>query len=389
MRILPVYVGSSVIGLIGGLLFTLSTLAHTNPLLVPATALYATIPPVAPVLQNNEFECASAGYYTQTNSASNVIHIPNGWTLVTLVGAPKVHSARINFARSCNGSAHVERISGEDSVLVEAQDLERPPTPGKPFDIALYQQVSATVGGAYSLSGWMLSLCGGSNVPNDCPANYYMAKQLGIDPTGGTDPLGASVVWTENRRNFIENGQRVGWSNMRMSTVAQAGTITIFARINSPFQWHGNHAFIDALSLVRAPLASLTLPMTMTGATIPVQWEGVQSPDVTVIPGGKYVLLFDIQYRPTPTAAWQDFMRDAVGAGSAAFQPRCTPPFYEFRIRARAEQPDGQGVGPNQRYPGVWSEPYVVFLPPLVDTPGEPSAANQIFLPVVQSNPPC
>ncbi len=389
MRILAVHVGASVIGLIGCLLFVLNTLADTDPGLRHARTLNGTIPPVAPALQNNDFECASAGYYTQTNSAGNVIRIPNAWTLVTPVGAPKIHSARINFAKSCTGSAHVERISGEDSVLVEAQDLERPPTPGKPFDIALYQQVSATVGGAYSLSGWMLSLCGGSNVPNDCPANYYMAKQLGIDPTGGTDPLAPSVVWAENRRNFIENGQRVGWSNLRMSAVAQAVTITVFARINSPFQWHGNHAFIDALSLVRAPIANLTLPMTMTGATIPVQWDGEQSPDVTTIPGGKYVLLFDIQYRPTPATEWKDFIRDVQGAGSAPFQARCSTPFYEFRIRARAEQPDGQGVGPNQRYPGVWGEPQAVFLPPLVDTPAEPLAENQIFLPFVQSNPQC
>lgn len=389
MRILPIHVGASVIGFFGCLLFALNTLAYSDPGLLPAASPYATIPPIAPSLQNIDFECASAGYYTQTNSAGNVIHIPNKWTLVTPVGAPKVHSARINFARSCDGSAHVERISGEDSVLVEAQDLERPPTPGKPFDIALYQQVSATVGGAYSLSGWMLSLCGGSNVPNDCPANYYMAKQLGIDPTGGTDPLAASVVWTENQRNFIENGQRVGWSNLRMSAVAQAVTITVFARINSPFQWHGNHAFIDALSLVRAPIANLTLPMTMTGSTIPVQWDGEQSPDLTGIPGGKYGLLFDIQYRHTPAADWTDFVRDAVGAGSASFQARCATPFYEFRIRARAEQPDGQGVGPNQRYPGVWSEPISVFIPtPPVD-PNLPSGPHNLFLPLVQTNATC
>ena len=108
MRILPIHVGASVIGFFGCLLFALNTLAYSDPGLLPAASPYATIPPIAPSLQNIDFECASAGYYTQTNSAGNVIYIPNEWTLVTLLGTPKVHSARINFARSCRRSIVIE-----------------------------------------------------------------------------------------------------------------------------------------------------------------------------------------------------------------------------------------------------------------------------------------
>ena len=135
--------------------------------------------------------------------------------------------------------------------MFRAQDLETPPEPGKPFDAAVHQQVAVTPGTAYSLSGWMVSLCGGSATPSSCPADYYMEKLLGIDPTGGTDPLGPNVIWVGDRRNFTESR----WLNLRLAATAQTDRLTVFGRIRSPFQWHGNHAFVDTFSLVRAPTA--------------------------------------------------------------------------------------------------------------------------------------
>lgn len=385
MQTLSLRIGSISLALLG-LLFVVMQ-AQANP--ASHGVLGATIPATAPVLQNNDFEC-TIGYYTQTNALGKTIHIPNGWTLVTLNGSPKIHSARINFAGSCDGSAHIEKMSGIDSVLVEAQDLEKPPAPGKPFDVALYQQISATVGGAYSLSGWMLSLCGGSNVPTDCPSSNYMAKMIGLDPTGGTDPLADTVVWTENRHNFIENGKKVGWANLSTSAIAQAMTITVFARINSPFQWHGNHAFIDAFSLVRAPVVTLTVPVTAT-SQITVHWDGLQSQDVTAIPGGTYKLYFDVQYRPISTTNWINLVTDAFGAGTATLNARCTNTSYEFRARARAEQPPAppDGASPNQRYLGVWSDPQRVFVEAITGEPAPPLGDFQIFLPLVQNTLQC
>lgn len=370
--------------LLGCLIFSL------YPSISSAAPLGAgTIPSEPPTLSNTDFECTT-GYYSTTNAAGKVIYVPNSWTLVLSQGAPKTQSARVNFAGSCSGSAHVERIYGIDSILVEAQDLETPPTPGKPFDVSFYQQISATLGGAYSLSGWLLSLCGGSNVPNDCPSGNYMAKMLGIDPTGGTDPLASTVIWGENRRNFVENNQKVGWTNVRTVAVAQAPTITIFARINSPFQWHGNHAFIDALGLVRAPTSQLTVPTTVSGTqVITVAWSGEQSPDLLNIPGGKYRLLFDVEYRVKEQTTWQNFVDGVVGAGSRQFQAGCTNTSYEFRIRARAEQPDGQGIQPNQRYPGSWSTPQRVIFNSLVAPPDQPNGPLNLYLPLVRSNLTC
>jgi hypothetical protein len=55
-------------------------------------------------------------------------------------------------------------------------------------------------------------------MPNDCPAGYYIAKMRGLDPTGGTDPQAASVIWVEDRRNFTESR----WANLRLGATAQS-----------------------------------------------------------------------------------------------------------------------------------------------------------------------
>lgn len=351
---------------------TSTSIPTMTPTAIPATStvtptktpilLPTVIPSVAPILLNPGFECTT-GYYTQTNNIGEEIFIPNHWLVAISNGAPKIYSSRILFGISCDGSARVERIEGIDSLVVRAQDMETPPAPGKPFDVAFYQPVSVTVGGAYSLSGWLLSLCGGSATPSDCPADYYIAKMLGIDPTGGTDPNAESVIWTENRRNFFEDGKRVGWQQISVSAIAEASTITIFARIKSPFRWHGNHAFIDSLSLVRAPVVSLNAPAIITGTIVALQWNGMQSADIEAIPGGTYQLLIDVQYRHQTANDWVDILTGYVGSGSTTIDVACTETNYEFRIRARAEQPSlpaPAGAWPNHRYLGIWDKPILV-----------------------------
>lgn len=183
---------------------------------------------------------------------------------------------------------------------------------------------------------------------------------LGIDPTGGTNPNAESVIWAENRHNFIEDGKRVGWQQIGVSAIAEASTMTIFARIKSPFRWHGNYAFIDALSLVRAPVVRLNVPAIINGTTINLQWEAMQSVDVAAIFGGTHQLLIDLQYHRQIDEDWTNRQSGFVGAGSAIINVPCTGTTYEFRIRARAEQPAAPasaGAWPNHRYLGIWDAP--------------------------------
>jgi len=343
----------------GLLLFFKLVGAQTPP---PHQPINGTIPPMPPVLQNPNFEC-DLGYNAQVDAQGKDIFVPTGWQLNPLIGTPVVHSARIFFAKACDGSAHVERIDGNDSIVIRAEDLETPPDPGKPFDVAFQQQISVTVGGAYSLSGWMLSLCGGSAVPSDCPDGVYMAKMLGIDPTGGTDPLAETVIWTENRRNFWENGKRVGWQQMSVNAIAQADTMTIFARVNSPSRWHGNHAFIDALSIVRAPLTAIIAPSIVTGTSAILLWQGDLQSEISSQSGSTHQLLFDLESRHQAASSWQTLASNQLATDSVVFNAPCADTDYLFRVRGRAEQPeDSDGAWPNHRYIGAWSDPVTIHF---------------------------
>lgn len=357
-----------------------------------------TVPgPTPNRLQNADFECDKGGYYETTNSRGEGILIPNEWMLAANGDVPVLSSARIYFegkkGNCFTNNKHVERISGRDSLFVSSLDIETPPEPGKPFDAAIYQQVPVISGTAYSLSGWELTLCGGSNVPNDCPPGYYMAKLLGIDPFGGTDMNSPNVVWTENRNNFISpDGQRIGWSNLRTSALAQNDNITIFARVNSPFRWHGNHGFVDALSLVEAPTTALqvvTNTITTTqGVAVTLSWNGSPGRDIPTI-GGSFELLFDLQYWHPRNGEWRDLQQSYQGAGSLNFTARCTGDDYQFRVRARAEQPQGTGVSPNQRYPGLWSEPLKIFVPPTGVVSPPVDGPEYLYMPLIPTVGAC
>jgi hypothetical protein len=329
-------------------------------------------PAQAPPLTNPGFECTQ-GFAPQDGIVGLV---PAGWTATRLAGNPKLNSTRIEFAGSCEGSGFIERLEGIDSLVILAEDIEEPPEPGKPFDVALTQQVTVTEGVAYSLSGWLVSFCGGSAMPNDCPDGYAIAKLAGLDPTGSLDPGAASVVWAEDRRNFTESR----WANLRLGATAQGMTLTVFARIASPFQWHGAHAIVDAFSLVEAPTAHFVdLPAAAGGLTATVRWDGALSPDIAAIPAGNYHLRFDIQTRGAGQPDWADWLVDQP-AGEATFTAAfCAPTQeYEFRVRARAEQPEGvPGAFPNHRYPGVWSAPAAITF--VRDAPCPPRA----YLPLV------
>ncbi len=73
--------------------------------------------------------------------------------------------------------------------------------------------------------------------------------RVGIDPTGGTDPQAASVVWSD------EAGPGDVWSRIECETVAESGTITLFLQARNPMGWNLNAWFDDAALEDRGPAA--------------------------------------------------------------------------------------------------------------------------------------
>lgn len=101
-------------------------------------------------------------------------------------------------------------------------------------DGGLLQQVAVEEGHYYSLRAFghaWYSNC--SHRPHDPPYDYDCATPIGwahdwlsvgIDPTGGIDPLGPSVVWGEAREVYGIYGEPLTVERVQ----AQGGTITLF-----------------------------------------------------------------------------------------------------------------------------------------------------------------
>lgn len=178
---------------------------------------------------------------------------------------------------------------------------------------------------------------------------------------------------------------------MSVSAIAQAKTVTIFARINSPSRWHGNHAFIDALSLVRAPVAQILAPPMITGTTAILLWQGQLFPEITEQSGSTHQLLFDIESRHQSASTWRSLATGKLATDSLVFSANCTDTNYLFRIRGRAEQPEGiSGASPNHRYLGVWSDPFTIHFqrpaPTVANTDPITTTINadfNLFLPIL------
>ena len=350
----------------GRVITALSVLALILNLVLasPAQAQQLDLAPVAiaepgsPVLLNPGFECGD-GYHDQPG-----IHgmVPKGWTASILAGGdPFMVSTQMWATMSCDPTdMGWEKIEGHDSNIFMAayapygQDFAAPP-----FDVVLYQPVSATAGTSYSLSAWMTSLCGGSTTPSDCPQDAYIAKMAGVDPTGGVDPTAPTVLWIEDRRPHTE----VRWTNLFLATTAQGPALTVFLRVLSPFYHHGNHVFADAVKLVRAPTSHVTV-LERRGNTIEMAWTGELGPDITAILAGNYRLTFDVQVR-SGAAPWQSLLTEQPAGSHTYVAPQsCFDRTYHFRVRSMAQQVVGQkGAWPDHHFVGVWveSEPVTVM----------------------------
>ncbi len=147
-----------------------------------------------------------------------------------------------------------------------------------------------------------------------------------------------------------------------LAILPQSETITVFGRINSPFRWHGAHAFIDAFLLLASPSAQLgELPSEVDNYQIEVHWSGDISNPIRTIPAGRYAATYDIEYRVGDTGEWQSW-QSRQPAGSELFVSQAVNVPHFLRIRAFSEQPEGGPAGafPNHRFLGVWSEPVSV-----------------------------
>ncbi len=161
--------------------------------------------------------------------------IPNGWTEFILSGDP-------TFMQD------VDTFWGPPSLRIWSS--------GGTFKAGIYTQVPVTPGAGYRASiAW-----GAPNAPET------FGRQLGIDPTGGTDPNSPTVIWGPMHWG---PGRILNYPppdvNIDVLARALSDTVTVFFLVDHPTSTGDNLIFVDAIALYpdeNAP--AVELPPTET-----------------------------------------------------------------------------------------------------------------------------
>jgi hypothetical protein len=168
--------------------------------------------------------------------------LPGGWTPFILAGDVEY------VVETSAGAAHT--FWGPPSLKLHNS--------GGTFKAGIYTQVNVTPGAGYRASiAW-----GAPNAPDQ------FGRQLGIDPTGGTDPNAPTVVWGPMHWG---DGRILNYPppdvNIDVKARAINSTVTVFFLVDHPQSTGDNFIFIDVIALYpdeSAPAPIAVAPPTDT-----------------------------------------------------------------------------------------------------------------------------
>ena len=156
---------------------------------------------------------------------------------------------------------------------------------GRQHEAGLYQQVSGITPGSllrFQIYMETWSCTAKKDQWNVCPTGgksnkpAYMHTKVGIDPTGGTNPWAATVVWGPDL-DAIDN-----WTLFTVEATAQNSTVTVFT--HSRVEWYdtwpriNNDVYIDDGSLVVVGEAQPTAAPTSAVPEVPATPRATSTP---------------------------------------------------------------------------------------------------------------
>ena len=203
-------------------------------------------------------------------------------------------------ALTLGGSPHFEHVDNESWDVDGAQYIW---SSGDTFDAVIYQTVTGLTPGAYYKFEWDFALARYDDGNQTESRGNFIARQLGIDLTGGTNPTAPTVVWGNE---YWDGNYWINVPDLSRTFAAQTDRATFFLRnINTDSQWV-DKAWIDTICLSPTTAPVLTprvyLPLVLSASaptcttantgTIPV---GTHPKAIAVDPATNrvFVALFD------------------------------------------------------------------------------------------------
>jgi hypothetical protein len=154
----------------------------------------------------------------------------------------------------------------------------------------IYQTVTVTLGTRLRFSAFMETWqCYDYGVAcdwgrkSDQPSDMH--TRIGIDPTGGTDPNSAAIVWSPEKAAFDQ------WVEFSVIAQAQSNKVTVFTQCGPTFDWarKNNDCYIDDLALVSLDPVPPTPTPTVTNTPTPTKTPTITpTARPTVTPGATW-----------------------------------------------------------------------------------------------------
>src|ERR1043166_745706 len=221
-------------------------------------------------------------------------------------------------------------ITGYDEVTnihssAHSQRIRLWNTAGGTSYAAVYQRVATPPGSSYTISVWMYAY----------DTNSYC--YLGVDPTGGTNPASADVVWTTGY-----NSQ--AWVQKSSTGTSPTNYVTVFCRVRSTDTNKRNGYFDDAVFAC----PPVNVPPSIT-----------QSPqDRTVLPGASTSFSVEAIGSDPLSFQWQ---RDGLNLANGGNISGCTTPTLEIN-GAEFEDEAGYRCVVTNLYGSATSSPAVLTV---------------------------
>jgi hypothetical protein len=302
--------------------------------LVTALLVAFAANPATPRVLGQSLEAGTANYNLLTNPGMESYEaaydqfegvncqVASGWERFWYGGSlPCWMDTRV-FANSHLGGGWVEKIEGETSQMLVSR---------QPYSAGLRQQITGlTPGLGYAFHAAMLTIF---QTSAQDPVNGTMVKQVGLDPTGGTDPQALTVLWCDP-----DDHDQGPWSvDLQQAFWALSPAVTVFIRVVSPYESGDpsllNLSFLDSAILAQTPQVSATSPAFSMSPTFSVHWD-----NAVAAPGGE-VKRYDVQWLDEEEGIWHDwYIRTTKRYDSFAGQQGHT---YHFRARALQRYENG------------------------------------------------
>ncbi len=108
----------------------------------------------------------------------------------------------------------------------------------------VWQRVPVDAGARLRFSVWVQVWSSAFDDASVSESNGQVNVRVGLDPTGGTDPFSATVVWSSSQQKYDQ------WFEMSVEATASASNATVFVRTEPQFPVKHNDIYLDDAALV-------------------------------------------------------------------------------------------------------------------------------------------